>query len=299
MRASTGFRITGAVILALVLVGQTVASATEQRATPKCNGLTATIVGTSGDDFLAGTSGDDVIVGLDGDDTLIGAGGDDTICGGAGNDIIAEGPGDDFIHGNSGFDLLEYATWTSPITANFGSKRVLGGPSSTDQFQSIERLEGTGLDDVLIGNAGPNELLGGPGNDVINGKGGDDLLLGGPGDDVIRGRSGDDVMNGGSGRDRVGFDQAPGDMVIRLDEQAAEGEGVDAVIGFEDVLGSRHADIILGDNGPNELLGGKGDDVLLGGAGNDVLKGNKGVDFAWGMAGSDVCKSEQKLDCEA
>lgn len=64
-----------------------------------CEGLAATIVGTSGPDFLVGTSHDDVIVGGAGDDVLRGGGGDDVICGGSGDDEIAGGDGADTIRG--------------------------------------------------------------------------------------------------------------------------------------------------------------------------------------------------------
>jgi hypothetical protein len=53
-----------------------------------CDGLPATIVGTSGDDNLTGTAGDDVIVGLAGNDVIQGLAGNDRICGGDGDDEI-------------------------------------------------------------------------------------------------------------------------------------------------------------------------------------------------------------------
>jgi Ca2+-binding RTX toxin-like protein len=71
-------------------------------ATRTCDGQTATIVGTSGNDHLTGTSGNDVIVGLGGNDVINGRGGNDTICGGAGNDTISGGAGDDTRLGRFG-----------------------------------------------------------------------------------------------------------------------------------------------------------------------------------------------------
>jgi hypothetical protein len=71
-----------------------------------CEGKSATIRGTSGDDKLRGTSGPDVIVGLGGDDTIRGRGGNDTICGGAGEDEIFGGKGDDRLWGGTGEDDL-------------------------------------------------------------------------------------------------------------------------------------------------------------------------------------------------
>ncbi len=87
-------------------------------ATESCNGLTATIVGTDGDDVLLGTSGDDVIVAGAGDDVVKGKGGDDTICGGPGEDELNGGKGDDLLIGGSGHDVL---------SGNGGSDTVKGG----------------------------------------------------------------------------------------------------------------------------------------------------------------------------
>lgn len=73
-----------------------------------CNGLTATITGTSGADDLDGTTGADVIdakngndlVSADsGNDTVCGRGGDDTVFGGFGFDTVFGGPGDDRLFG--------------------------------------------------------------------------------------------------------------------------------------------------------------------------------------------------------
>ena len=68
--------------------------------TPRqCSGTSATIVGTSGDDYLIGTDGPDVIAGLQGDDIIFGLDGEDVICGGLGNDTIFGGEGFDIFSG--------------------------------------------------------------------------------------------------------------------------------------------------------------------------------------------------------
>ncbi len=88
---------------------------------PTCQGLPATIVGTSGHDVLIGTNGPDVIVGLGGNDVIVGLGGDDVICAGDGNDIVIGGRGDDTILGEEGNDL---------ILGQRGSDTIDGGPDS-------------------------------------------------------------------------------------------------------------------------------------------------------------------------
>src|SRR5689334_15974857 len=79
------------VILVLLAIQPTIASATPPS---DCRGVTATFVGTDGNDDIWGTAGDDVIQAGDGVDAVHGLAGDDLICG---------GPGDDNnINGNKG-----------------------------------------------------------------------------------------------------------------------------------------------------------------------------------------------------
>jgi Ca2+-binding RTX toxin-like protein len=75
-------------------------------ATEKCQGKTATIVGTNGADKLTGTKGPDVIAALGGNDKVSGLKGKDRICGGTGKDRLSGGPGKDRIHGDAGRDTL-------------------------------------------------------------------------------------------------------------------------------------------------------------------------------------------------
>ncbi len=109
-----------------------------------CNGLPATIEGTSGDDTITGTSGKDVIVAKGGNDTVRGLGGADVICGGAGADLLIGNDGVDTLFGGSGNDTLE-------------------GRDGAD------RLDGEGGKDTLIGNRGRDVLVGGPGTDTADG----------------------------------------------------------------------------------------------------------------------------------
>lgn len=141
-----------------------------------CGGMTATIVGTDGDDVITGTSGPDVIVGLGGRDRIDGGGGADVICGGAGNDVLLGGPGSDRLYGQDGRDVLR------------------GGGAA-------DLLVGGRQRDLVGGGAGSDRLLGGAGGDVLNGSGGDDALHGGGGNDRVHGNGGDDRLTGGSGHD--------------------------------------------------------------------------------------------------
>jgi HYR domain/RTX calcium-binding nonapeptide repeat (4 copies) len=101
-------------------------------ATPSvtCDGETATIVGTSGNNDIVGTSGDDVIAALAGNDIVSGGGGDDLICGGSGNDQINGGDGNDRIIGESGDDEMNGDSGTDQLVGNAGVDRANGGAGS-------------------------------------------------------------------------------------------------------------------------------------------------------------------------
>jgi len=118
-----------------------------------CRGVTATIVGTTGNDTLGGTGGRDVIAALGGSDTIASSAGRDLICAGSGNDYVGAGSAAD---------------------------RVLGGAGK-------DRLLGRGGADVLKGNGGNDVLKGNRGPDRLRGGGGIDRCRGGAGADSIRG----------------------------------------------------------------------------------------------------------------
>jgi Ca2+-binding RTX toxin-like protein len=117
--------------------------------TETCAGLTATIVGTPGNESIPGTPGPDVIDGLGGVDQLSGLGGNDVLCGGEGNDTILSGPGNDRAFGEIGNDLVH-------------------GGGGADQ------INGAGGADQLFGDEANDQLTGGTGTDRCNGGSGTD-----------------------------------------------------------------------------------------------------------------------------
>jgi Ca2+-binding RTX toxin-like protein len=73
-----------------------------------CEGQTATIVGTSGNDNnIRGTSGRDVIAALGGNDRINALSGNDIVCGGAGDDVVDGGSGIDRLYGEENDDRLD------------------------------------------------------------------------------------------------------------------------------------------------------------------------------------------------
>jgi serralysin len=142
----------------------------------------------------------------------------------------------------------------------------------------VEDIGGTSFGDVLIGNKKSN---------FIFGAGGDDRLSGGPANDSLFGGPGDDAINGGSGFDTVDYTLSKRGVVVNLVQDKASGEGTDTLTGIEDVWGSVHDDLLIGDSGDNQLFGWDGDDILTGGDGDDLLVPGVGDDKVDGGAGAD------------
>src|SRR5689334_16752663 len=135
---------TTVVLLALAGLGLGVGlSGPATGATPKCDGRTATIVGTTGDDVIMGTAKPDVIVGLGGNDTVDGQGGDDVICGSDGADTLLGGPGADRLFG--GRDAYTRnaagAALTGDVLDGGPGDDVLDGGYDDRPSASIERAD--------------------------------------------------------------------------------------------------------------------------------------------------------------
>lgn len=150
-----------------------------------CNGLTATIVGTDGNDTLVGTDGVDVIAGLDGRDRIYGLDGNDVICGGGARDRIHAGRGHDIVFGGDGDDRIK-------------------------ADQGKDQIWGEGGDDRISGQTGADLIVGGRGDDTLSGGFGNDTLQGGRGDDVINGADGTDSIAGGADVDTC---DSPNDII--------------------------------------------------------------------------------------
>jgi Ca2+-binding RTX toxin-like protein len=138
-----------------------------------------------------------------------------------------------------------------------------------------------GIPAELNGDDGADRLVGGGVTDTISGGPGDDSLFGGGGADVLRGEDGRDLVQGSIGADTADYQGA--EAGVRVDLRSAQyqdtgGDGVDMLIGVENVVGSDHDDVLTGNNGVNDLDGRKGDDSVTGGGGEDALEGGEGAD---------------------
>ena len=141
----------GLVAAAVAVVTVLATAPAAAQATPTCDGLPATIIGTDGDDVLDGTNGNDVIVGLGGNDLIRGLDGRDRICGGDGRDRIFGGRQADRIFGGDGLDRLNGEAGRDFLDGGRGNDRLIGG----------------GGDDTLLGARGNRDtLVGRSGNDT-------------------------------------------------------------------------------------------------------------------------------------
>lgn len=167
-----------------------------------CDGLNATIIGTSGNDRLVGTPGPDVFAGLQGNDEILGLGGDDVICGGKGDDLLIGGDGFDVIFGAQGNDTIYGADGnTSAQREDVKGGRYFGGQGNDWIYGTTrwDRMQGGPGRDALFGFTGRDWMRGGANNDRVDGGGGIDDIHGGNGnDDLIVGTG--DLVRGGAGQ---------------------------------------------------------------------------------------------------
>jgi Ca2+-binding RTX toxin-like protein len=245
----------------------------------------ATGVGTGGDaqgDALAAIEN---LIGSKFDDVLTGSAVANTLDGGAGNDVLAGGAAADKLIGGQGVDRVDYSASTVGVTVNLATGLGVGGDADGDVLSGIENVTGSGLADVLIGDAGANTLDGGAGNDTLIGGAGADKLVGGAGVDVA------DYSTSTAG---VTIDLAAGAGV------GGDAQG-DALATIENITGSAFNDTVTGDANANIVSAGAGNDYVDGAAGNDViyggdgddtLTGNYGTDKMYGEAGNDTFLAE-------
>jgi Ca2+-binding RTX toxin-like protein len=89
------------------------------------------------------------------------------------------------------------------------------------------------------------------------------------------------AYNGGTGIDHVSYATSPSGVFVRLDIGSGifgDAQG-DTYTSIENLMGSNHADILVGNAQGNYIYGLDGVDQLTGGAGADVLDGGAGFDF--------------------
>ena len=195
--------------------------------------------------------------------------------------------GDDIINGMDGYNTLSYV-WDirdpdfdgvivdlSFTTNNVIGKRV-GNPSNddplfTDTVTNINRVEGSRLNDTLIGDGGDNRLEGHEGFDILKGGAGNDYLYGGSQYEYL--------YEGGTERaDMADYSDSSSGIRIEMNDSESlyvyDAYGVtnsqDYLNGIEWIRGTNEIDTV---NGDGRFL------FLEGGAGNDILFNIEGASY--------------------
>ncbi|MDB5796961.1 MAG: Hemolysin-type calcium-binding repeat-containing protein, partial [Paucimonas sp.] len=203
--------------------------------------------------------------------------------------------GNDQIDGRGGRDRVDYSSAKGGISVNLGLGQAFNDSyGGIDMLANIEDVRGSQLDDMIVGDAGANNLDGLAGNDEIRGGDGNDFIAGGAGNDHLSGEAGNDaiiagglgdggsdVIDGGADFDTAIYDYqnaqagvtfiASGGLDNVTLTQVDPLGGSDTLLNIEQlqVLGSRFNDTLTGDGGNNRLVGQGGNDVLTGGRGAD------------------------------
>lgn len=232
---------------------------------------------------LTGGAAGDRLTGSGDAETLVGGFGNDQLFGLGGADVLTGGIGSDDLNGGAGSDTASYADHAAGVIVSLDGAANDGTGAEVDNARTdLEKVEGSVYDDLLIGGTGANTLLGSWGNDVLDGGLGPDQLY------------------GGFGVDAVTYAARVVPIVVKLDNDANDGQAGEKDLirtDVEEVRGGTANDKLTGSARPDRLFGGFGDDFLSGLAGNDLLDGQDGFDTVDGGADPDTCSGESLTNC--
>lgn len=199
---------------------------------------------------------------------------DDTLIGNSRGNVLEGVTGADILNGRGGFDYARYKSAPAGVTASLENPAINTGHAAGDTYISIEGLQGSDFDDVLVGDAASNVLVGGQGADALDGRDGFDFVrydIGNVGNRGVTANLADATGNTGT---------AAGDTYTSI----------------EGLVGTRFADRLTGDAAANRLQGQAGNDRLNGGEGNDTIVAGSGNDRLNGGYGNDRLDGESGRD---
>jgi Ca2+-binding RTX toxin-like protein len=187
----------------------------------------------------------------------------DSFTGGAEDNVFRGFAGNDLLDGGDGNDTVRYDRdlnngGTNGVLVDLANGTATDGFGHTDTLISIENVEGTDVEDEIIGNHEDNRL---------EGLGGDDYFQGGAGTDFYDGGEEEDDA------DVVDFSNETGTNGVFVDlanETATDSYGnVETLIGIEEAVGTAFNDEFIGNEDANFFEGLEGADSYVGGGVDD------------------------------
>ena len=183
-------------------------------------------------------------------------------------------------------DLAIGGSWAGSAPASLGSADLL--VDYIHAYSLPDSLGGSVAVAGMTGNSDAYHQYGTSAADVLTSNGGADYLYGNGGNDTFVVASGSNFIDGGAGRDVVSYAGAASAVQVNLSPTApfqSTGAVQDHISNVEDVVGTRFADIIQGDQNDNVLTGGGGNDtfVFQEKFGHDTI-----TDFSHNTGNSDV-----------
>ena len=153
----------------------------------------------------------------------------------------------------------------------FSPQQVLGlSFGGFGAFNQEGNIEGNDGDNLIITNA----IEEGQESVIVNAGGGDDTII------LNKDSTLKEAIDGGTGSDTISYQQSDDGVAVNLASGRGTGGSAEGDVyrNIENVTGSEHNDVLVGDDGENILSGMAGDDILVGGAGADTLIGGEGND---------------------
>ncbi len=258
---------------------------------------TSTGIGTTTDfEHVVGGSGGDLIIGNQGDNRIWSGPDDDSIFALDGNDLLDGGSGSiiggNFLDGGAGDDTYQFDDVTAAATISDSA--------------GIDTLDFSGITTSLSVSFGAASTVANWGSSTVSvSPPSMELILGGSGDDTfsLLGSAvlpADGLIDGGDGINSLDYSAYATGINVNLSDvdlspsstvpfiRALSATGVDSLANIQNVLGTAHDDVIVGDDGDNLIDAGVGDDRVFGRKGLDTLMGGPGVNWLFGDGGNDV-----------
>lgn len=219
-------------------------------------------------DLVQGTNAADTLIGSLTGDTLIGHDGDDFYFVQSNLTLILEDSGNGYDSLQVGVDGYQTSADIELIKVAQSSNNYLLHSASPDSL-----LKNTDVGWHINGSNIDQTLIGGSNSDVLNGMGGLDTLIGGAGDDIYYYSGGERVIESTN----AGLDTVKTSANFELGNNI-ENAMVDSNASFVNLTGNELNNILVGGGGANTLIGNQGNDTLLGNGGEDIYIGGSGSD---------------------